>query len=158
MKIILDIKKEKFRSFLKLLKKFDFLTKQGIKEVEEKYQDFKLDRKQPRKQEEIINFIKQYFELSNWPVEKAWLFGSYAREEQTSLSDVDIMVRFRPDSKIDLWDFIGIIQDLEDIIGCEVDLVREGGAMPFAAANIEKDKILIYAGEAYGQRAAGTHS
>ena len=91
-------------------------------------------------------------------VEKVWLFGSYARDEQTPLSDIDLIVRFQPGSKIDLWDVAGIIQDLEDVLGCQVDLVREGGEKPFAAANIEKDKVAIYEKKATGQRAAGTYS
>ncbi|MCB0577903.1 MAG: hypothetical protein KDD10_01160 [Phaeodactylibacter sp.] len=55
-----------------------------------------------------------------------------------------MMIRFQPDSKIDLWDFAGIMQDLEGILKCRVDLVREGGAKSFAVSNIEKDKILVY--------------
>lgn len=91
-------------------------------------------------------------------MEKVWLFGSYARNEQTLHSDVALIIRFKPDSQIDLWDFAGIMQDLENILGCRVDLVREGGAKSFAASNIEKDKILIYERKATGQRTSGAHS
>lgn len=34
---------------------------------------------------ELVNFFPAY------PVEKAWIFGSYARGEETRESDVDIM-------------------------------------------------------------------
>ena len=40
----------------------------------------------------IINDIRQYF--STQPVKKAWLFGSFSRGEETSKSDVDILVEF----------------------------------------------------------------
>jgi predicted nucleotidyltransferase len=35
-----------------------------------------------------INKLKRFFALQ--PIEKAWLFGSYSRGEETNLSDVDI--------------------------------------------------------------------
>ncbi|MBQ4009165.1 MAG: nucleotidyltransferase domain-containing protein, partial [Bacteroidales bacterium] len=36
------------------------------------------------------DIIAEYFKTQ--PIQKAWLFGSYARGEQTPLSDVDILV------------------------------------------------------------------
>ena len=41
---------------------------------------------------QLINVIRAYF--ATQPVLKAWLFGSYARGEQTPDSDVDILVVF----------------------------------------------------------------
>ncbi|OYP58691.1 hypothetical protein CIK99_03380 [Prevotella sp. P5-92] len=38
----------------------------------------------------VIDDIRQYF--STQPVKKAWLFGSFSREEETPMSDVDILV------------------------------------------------------------------
>ena len=106
----------------------------------------------------VIDVVQDYFTHSGLPVEKIWLFGSYAREEQHEKSDIDLMIRFSPESKIDLWDFAGIIQDLEDRLGQKVDLVREGGGKSFTLAGIEKDKILIYEAKTGGQRATGTYS
>lgn len=48
------------------------------------------------------------------------LFGSVARDEATPKSDVDFLVEV--ERQIGLFDFIGIQQYLEDILGCEVDL------------------------------------
>ena len=41
---------------------------------------------------EMIKTIQDYFKTQ--PVLKAWLFGSYARGEETPNSDVDILVVF----------------------------------------------------------------
>ena len=41
---------------------------------------------------EMIETIREYFKTQ--PVLKAWLFGSYARGEETPESDVDILVVF----------------------------------------------------------------
>lgn len=57
------------------------------------------------------------------PVPKAWLFGSYARGEQTPQSDVDIL--FVPDKSqhFSLFTLGGMYEDLKDLLGCEVDLI-----------------------------------
>lgn len=90
----------------------------------------------------IIKVIADYF--STQPVLKAWLFGSYARGEQTSQSDVDIL--FVPDKSqhFSLFTLGGMYEDLKDLLGCEVDLITVGGLMPFAQESAEQDKILIY--------------
>ncbi len=156
MKIILDVKAEKLKPFLMMLKKLGFLGAKGIQEIEG-IEPSKVDKifsggEQLVNTEEVIHSIQNYFAKADLPVEKVWLFGSYARNEQTLFSDIDLMIRFQPGSKIDLWDFAGIMQDLESILGCRVDLVREGGAKSFAISNIEKDKSLIYEKKATGQR------
>ena len=90
----------------------------------------------------IIKVIADYF--STQPVLKAWLFGSYARGEQTSQSDIDIL--FVPDKSqnFSLFTLGGMDEDLKDLLGCEVDLVTVGGLLPFAKESAERDKILIY--------------
>ena len=51
----------------------------------------------------IVNKIKAFFPA--YPVEKAWIFGSYSRGEETSKSDIDILVRFDEDADISLLDY-----------------------------------------------------
>ncbi|MDR1679637.1 MAG: nucleotidyltransferase family protein [Prevotellaceae bacterium] len=79
-----------------------------------------------------------------YPVEKAWIFGSYARGEETRKSDVDIMVRFQENSRISLFDLVRIMNKLQEILHKKVDLVTEGGIMKFAKESIDNDKILVY--------------
>ena len=79
-----------------------------------------------------------------YPVEKAWLFGSYARGEETDNSDVDILVRFDENAKISLFDYIGIKLDLEENLQKKVELVEDGYLLQYAKETADKDKILIY--------------
>ncbi len=90
----------------------------------------------------LINKIKDYFDEQ--PIEKAWLFGSFARNEESLDSDIDLLVRFKKPNKLDLFDYIGLSQDLEDLTGRQVDLVEEGRLIPNAEKIVEKEKILIY--------------
>ncbi|MCQ2095774.1 MAG: nucleotidyltransferase domain-containing protein [Bacteroidaceae bacterium] len=92
--------------------------------------------------ESIIQKIQGY--LSTQPVDKAWLFGSYARNEYTPDSDVDILVRYTDSDSLSLLDICRISVGLEKMINKKVDLVEEGCLMPFAENSVNKDKILIY--------------
>jgi predicted nucleotidyltransferase len=57
----------------------------------------------------IKNRLTEYF--ASQPIEKAWLFGSYAHSEEDPASDVDILVNFIPDSKVTLFQYIHIVND-----------------------------------------------
>ena len=87
--------------------------------------------------------IADYFETQ--PVLKAWLFGSFARGEETPSSDVDIL--FVPDysgKPFTLFTHGGMLMDLQELLGRDVDLVVEGTLRPYAADTANRDKILIY--------------
>ena len=90
---------------------------------------------------QVKEILAQYF--ATQPVLKAWLFGSYARGEQTPLSDVDILVVLDRSKPIG-FKFFGMWNDLEVLLGKEVDLVTEKGLASFARESVEQDKILIY--------------
>ncbi len=49
-------------------------------------------------------------------------FGSLARGETRPGSDIDLLVTFRPDVHPG-WDFFGLQDELESLLGCEVDLL-----------------------------------
>jgi hypothetical protein len=87
--------------------------------------------------------IADYFKTQ--PVLKAWLFGSYARGEETPQSDVDILfVPDRSGKPFTLFTMGGMYMDLKELLGKEVDLVEEGSLRPYAAETANRDKILIY--------------
>ena len=85
--------------------------------------------------------IAEYFKTQ--PVLKAWLFGSFARGEETPLSDVDILVVLDHSKPIGLK-FFGMWNDLERLLDRKVDLVEEGELLPFATESANRDKRLIY--------------
>ena len=90
----------------------------------------------------ISNKLKSFFPV--YPIEKAWLFGSYARGEETDNSDVDVLVKFDKNAKISLFDYVRIMDKMEKLLDKKIDLVSEKGIMNFAKESIENDKILIY--------------
>lgn len=50
------------------------------------------------------------------------IFGSVARQENTSNSDIDFLVKL--DAQRTLLDQIAMIQDLEELLNCRVDVVE----------------------------------
>ena len=77
----------------------------------------------------VVNTISEYFKTK--PVEKAWVFGSFSRNEEREDSDIDIMVELSPDARMGL-SYFAMICDLEDRLNRRVDMVREGQLLPFA--------------------------
>jgi len=53
------------------------------------------------------------------------VFGSAARGDTHPGSDLDLLVAF--DAGRNLLDQIGLAQELEDALGCPIDVVAEGG-------------------------------
>ncbi len=87
--------------------------------------------------------IAEYFETQ--PVLKAWLFGSFARGEETPQSDVDILfVPDRSGKPFTLFTMGGMYMDLKELLGREVDLIEEGSLRPYAVESANRDRILIY--------------
>lgn len=97
---------------------------------------YEMERKQ------LIERVRDY--LKNKPIDKAWIFGSFARNQESYDSDIDLMVKFRQPNNLDLFDFVGLTIDLEEITGRQIDLVEEGYVLPNAKKKIEEEKVLIY--------------
>ncbi|MDX2378642.1 MAG: nucleotidyltransferase family protein [Acidimicrobiia bacterium] len=53
------------------------------------------------------------------------VFGSVARGDATASSDVDFLVDL--DEGRGLFDLGGLLMDLQELLGCEVDVVTEAG-------------------------------
>lgn len=76
---------------------------------------------------QIISIIKPKLE-QNYFIKSIGVFGSFTRKEETSKSDLDILVDFsRP---IDLFMFLELEEELEKVCGIKVDLVSKTSLKP----------------------------
>lgn len=73
---------------------------------------------------------------------RAGLFGSAARGELTSDSDIDVLIDLP--TKTTLLDFIALKMRLEEALGRSVDLVEYDALKPRMKDRILKDEIRIY--------------
>jgi predicted nucleotidyltransferase len=83
--------------------------------------------------------------LTQYPVKRAALFGSAARGETTERSDIDLLIEFLPDTRG--LEFFGLRVDLEEALGCSVDLLTWKSlskSKPAFKLNVESEAKLIY--------------
>ena len=99
------------------------------------------EKAQKMEKQQLQQIIAAYF--ATQPVLKAWLFGSFARGEQTPLSDVDLLIKYDKGG-ISLLKHCAMINDLEKLLDRSVDLIEEGTLLPFAVESADRDKKLIY--------------
>jgi predicted nucleotidyltransferase len=90
---------------------------------------------------EEIRTISEYFQSK--PVLRAFLFGSFSRNEAEENSDVDILVELDYSKHIGLG-FVGMKLDLESRLHKKVDLVSSEAISKFISPFIDRDKKLIY--------------
>ncbi|QEC51945.1 hypothetical protein EDD80_1153 [Anseongella ginsenosidimutans] len=69
------------------------------------------------------------------------IFGSFARNENTTDSDLDILVDFK--AVVNLLDLIGLEQELSEILGVKVDLITRRSLSSHIEPYVDKDLIRI---------------
>ena len=92
---------------------------------------------------DIINKIKRFKEnrKHRYSIIKIGVFGSFARDSITPESDVDIVVLLADQ---DLFNLIGIKQDLEEELQLHVDVVSYREKMnPFLKRRIESEAVYV---------------
>jgi len=92
---------------------------------------------------EIIEYLKKFKEESKnkYHIELLGVFGSVARDTISANSDIDIVVRL---TKQDLFELIGIKQDLEEYLELPVDVVSYREKMNlFLKKRIDKEAIYV---------------
>jgi predicted nucleotidyltransferase len=90
----------------------------------------------------ISQRLATYF--SDRPVQRVWLFGSAVRDDLTVDSDIDLLIRFEEGHNLDLFDYMNMTDDIEQLIERPVDLVVEGQLDELIVDTVEAEKQLIY--------------
>lgn len=93
---------------------------------------------------EILQKLKHEMPLlrSKYGVDEIGLFGSYARNEATDSSDVDILVKLQQPNFIKL---AGLLNHLENLLKTKVDIITKHSRLsPRFLNRIEKE--IVYAG------------
>ena len=69
------------------------------------------------------------------------VFGSVARGEADSESDIDLLVNMEPDRS--LLALGGLLMDLQDLLGCNVDVVTEDGLRDRIRERVLKEAVAL---------------
>lgn len=90
----------------------------------------------------ILNYLKEHYSefKEKYDIEQIGLFGSYARDEATENSDIDIFVKMKPT----LSNYVEIKEELESTFHKSVDIVRIRDKMnPYLLKRIQKDGLYV---------------
>lgn len=80
-------------------------------------------------------------------VKRLDVFGSLARNEGAFDSDVDLLVEFEEADRRPSKRFFGLLHDLEDTLGCEVDLITTMSLKnPYFRGRVLKERVSLYGG------------
>ena len=94
---------------------------------------------------EIIDFLKinHNYIMDTYHITKIGLFGSFARDEQTKNSDVDVIIEIKEGTK-NIYDLKQSLNTyLSQAFGRNVDLAREKYLKPYAKEFILQDIIYV---------------
>ena len=94
-----------------------------------------------KKVQQIINENKVH--LNKYGIKSLAVFGSIARGQATSESDVDLLIEFLNEKTIDLFDFIELNQFLEEKFKCKVDLVTKKALKKQLSEQILREAIRV---------------
>ena len=89
---------------------------------------------------QILTAIKPEL-VNRFGITKLALFGSTARDQAKTGSDLDVLVAF--DETTSSSKYFGVLFLLEDQLGCRVDLVTEKALRAELKPYIEKDAIYV---------------
>ena len=75
-------------------------------------------------------------------IKRILVFGSYARNEATLKSDLDLIVEFPEGTS--LLDHVGIEIELSEVLNIKIDLLSREGISPYIKDQVLKEAIVIY--------------
>jgi predicted nucleotidyltransferase len=78
-------------------------------------------------------------------VKELSVFGSAARGEMRSDSDIDLLVEFQPDAAVSLLDHLAAEREFSELFGRKVDLVSKRGLRPALRNEVLSQARVIYA-------------
>jgi len=91
--------------------------------------------------------LKKYVtkEFKKYPaIKKAWLFGSFARGDESPKSDIDLMIDVPEKNNFSMFDLFQIQEDLQNISKRNFDIVMKGALESYAWDTAKNDLKLIY--------------
>ncbi|MCC5930465.1 MAG: nucleotidyltransferase family protein [Cyclobacteriaceae bacterium] len=90
--------------------------------------------------ENILSLLKSIeVDISRHGINSIGLFGSYARDEQTENSDIDILIDFEPE-KENFDNYMAVCDIIEELFKNQrVEIVTKNGLSPFIGPRILKE-------------------
>jgi len=92
----------------------------------------------------IRNLKKHARAIKGMGATALYLFGSTARDEARSSSDLDLFIDYDPNKKFSLLELVGIKQFLEEKLAIEVDVTTRNSLHPMLRRDIEQSAVRVF--------------
>jgi uncharacterized protein len=83
-------------------------------------------------------------ELRAQGVSALYLFGSYARGEETVESDIDLLFDLAPDVRFSLFDQARISTQLSELLHAKVDFIPRRALHSILKERVEAEKVTVF--------------
>ncbi len=90
--------------------------------------------------QDILTLHKREF-AQKYKVKTLGIFGSYVQELQKNTSDIDILVEFI--EPVGFFEFLGLEEYLEELLGTKVDLVSKKALKPHIGKHILNETVYL---------------
>ncbi len=92
--------------------------------------------------EQIVDILRKHKPVlqKKYPVSKLGVFGSYARGDATSESDIDIVVEINGAMGLN---FVAMADEIEELLGVKTDVVPKRAIKPDYLPFVEKDVVYV---------------
>ncbi|MFZ0280907.1 MAG: nucleotidyltransferase domain-containing protein [Bacteroidales bacterium] len=91
----------------------------------------------------LQQILSDYFN-SQTRISRAWIFGSFNREDFNVTSDIDLLIDVAAGKTFTLFDISDLKEDLEKATGVKIDIAMINALSPAFSKNIKNDLQLIY--------------
>lgn len=82
-------------------------------------------------------------DLARRGVARLWIFGSVARSQARTDSDMDLLAEFRSDARVSVVGMASLRAGLSDLLGADVDLVERNALLPAVQEAAERDAVRV---------------
>lgn len=98
-----------------------------------------------RRRDEIIAQLAAHRDklAEGFGVRSLAVFGSAARDELSPESDVDILVDFRPEARVGLFELVALREHLEGLLGRSVDVVTADGLRSWMRERVLREAVRV---------------
>jgi len=95
--------------------------------------------------QDVIATLRRYEDaLRARGVAHAALFGSTARGDQHSTSDIDILVEFDPAARVTVFDYVGVKEYIASLFDAPVDVIDREALKPHLRERSARDAVYAF--------------
>lgn len=81
--------------------------------------------------------------VQKYPIKSLGVFGSYVRNDATPESDLDVLIELDESARISLMGFVGIENDLSDLLSVKVDLHQKKTMKGRILENVMREVVQV---------------